>query len=73
MGSGKGKSIWQCMACGELHEVNMLYNQENDIYIKMKCKKCHEDTTHLYCGNHDDKYIYYSLNMDYKYYQYTTK
>jgi hypothetical protein len=73
MGAGKDRSVFQCMACGELHEVNMIYNSEDDIYIKMKCKKCHKDTLHLYCGDLNDQYIYFSLNQDYRYYQYNTK
>jgi hypothetical protein len=73
MGAERSTQVFQCMQCGELHEVDMIYNSEDDIYVKMKCKNCREDTLHLYCGNQDDKYIYYDLNMDYRYYQYNTK
>jgi transcription elongation factor Elf1 len=73
MGAEKNIAVFQCMQCGELHEVNMIYDIENDIYIKMRCQNCRSDTQHLYCGNKYDKYIYYDLNSDYRYYQYKTK
>jgi hypothetical protein len=73
MGACKGRSVFQCVQCGELHEVDMIYDAENDIYIKMRCQNCRSDTQHLYCGCTDEKYIFYNLNMDYRYYQYNSK
>ena len=69
----KGKVWTQCQSCGKLHKETIQYNIE-DIYIKLCCSGCKDDTVHLICSE-DDSEIYdlYNLNADPRYYIYKTK
>ena len=70
--NGMKKEIWvQCQSCGELHKETIQYNIE-DIYIKLYCSGCRDDTTHLICSE-DESEIYhlYNLNVDPRYYHKT--
>jgi len=60
----------QCQSCGKLHKESIQYNIE-DIYIKLHCSGCRDDTTHLICSE-DESEIYhlYNLNIDPRYYTY---
>lgn len=67
--------VWmQCQICGKLSKQIIKYNIEEDIYIKVYCTGCRDDTTHLICGEDEGEiYHLYNLNMDPKYYNYKTK
>jgi hypothetical protein len=63
----------QCQNCGKLYKREIEYNIE-DIYIKLDCSGCRDDTTHLICSEDEDEiYHLYNLNADPKYYIYKTK
>ena len=66
----KQKSRFQCMNCGHLHwiedppEIN-----EDELYTKVKCKRCQCMTNHLWVGDvPEDTYLYYDVTLDSKYY-----
>lgn len=67
----KKEILVQCQSCGELHKESIQYNIE-DIYIKLYCSGCRDDTTHLICSE-DESEIYhlYNLNVDPRYYHKT--
>ena len=67
------REVWvQCQNCGKLHKKTIEYNIE-DIYIKIKCTECRDETTHLICsGDESEIYYLYNLNSDPRYYN-TTK
>ena len=68
------KEVWvQCQTCGELYKSTIEYNIE-EIYIKLSCPGCRDDTAHLILSE-DDSEIYdlYNLNADPRYYIYKTK
>ena len=68
------REVWvQCQFCGKLHKETIQYNIE-DIYIKLHCSGCRDDTVHLICGQEESEiYHLYNLNADPRYYNYTTK
>lgn len=70
---GGRKEICQCQSCGDLHREDLKEHKVlDDIFIRMKCKKCGNITSHLLCGTEDiDIYSAYNLNVDPRYY--TTK
>ena len=73
--NGMKRAVWvQCQSCGKLHKETIQYNIEDDFYIKVHCLGCRDDTTHLICSE-DESEIYdlYNLNVDPRYYNYTTK
>jgi hypothetical protein len=64
----------QCQVCGEISQVDIEYDLENDLYVKLKCPGCRNETTHLPCGDKaENLYLAYNLNIDPKYYNYKTK
>jgi hypothetical protein len=74
--SAGGQVEWlQCAKCGNLSKVDIRkYDIEDDIYIRMKCIKCHNNTAHLRCGEqYEDIYLYYDNTLDQRYYTNTTK
>ena len=68
------KEVWvQCQYCGELYKKTIEYNIE-DIYIKLDCPGCRDETTHLICSEDENEiYALYNLNADPRYYDYKTK
>ena len=68
--SGSRVQWVQCQACGNLQEADIEgYTIEDEDYIMVKCKKCHQIAAHLLCGNKiEDVYQLYNLNMDPRYY-----
>ena len=68
------KGVWaQCQSCGELHKRTIEYNIE-DIYIKLNCPGCKDNTVHLICSEDENEiYHLYNLNADPRYYNYKTK
>ena len=69
--SAGGQGEWlQCVKCGHMHKVDTTkYNIEDDIYIRMRCTKCHEFAAHLLCGEqYEDIYLYYDSTLDKRYY-----
>lgn len=63
------KEYVQCQGCGYIHKVDIEYDIENDLYVKLKCPRCKGATTHLLCGNKkEDLYMTYNLNIDPRYY-----
>lgn len=68
------KEYVQCQNCGKIHQVDVQYDIENDLYVKIKCPQCREETTHLLCGDKkEDLYMTYNLNIDPRFYEYDTK
>lgn len=68
------KQWFQCQSCGHLCQVDTWFDIENDLFVKMKCEHCRDETNHLWVGsNPEDVYIYGNLNVDFRYYKYTTK
>lgn len=68
------KQFFQCLECGEVYKLKIHYNIENDLYTKMSCPHCRDETMHLWVGNKpEDKYIYYDPVLDSRYYKYNTK
>ena len=64
----------QCQFCGTLHKQEVCYNIEDEIYIKVLCPGCRDDTTHLVCSDDESEiYSLYNVNIDPRYYNYTTK
>ena len=64
----------QCQECGKIHQVDIKYNIENDLYVKIECPRCRGITTHLLCGDKaEDLYLTYNLNIDSRFYEYKTK
>ena len=62
--------VWmQCQECGQLHKKKIEYNIEEDVYIKVRCSKCRDKTTHLICSEDESEIYYlYDLNIDPRYY-----
>ena len=71
---GMKKEVWvQCQSCGALSKETIQYNIE-DVYIKLHCSGCRDDTTHLILSEDEsDNYHLYNLNADPRYYNYKTK
>ncbi len=63
----------QCQVCGNLHKV-MIHNlSEEDLYIEAHCRKCRDDTKHLWIGqNKEDVYLYGNTFLDERYFIYKT-
>jgi DNA-directed RNA polymerase subunit RPC12/RpoP len=74
MGSG-AKAQFQCMNCGALYWIEDPPNiNEDELYTKIRCKCCKQETNHLWVGERpEDLYIYYDLNKDPRFYNYNTK
>lgn len=66
----KQKAQFQCMNCGHLYWIEDPPNiDENELYIKARCRHCKQIVNHLWVGNRDeDKYIYYDVTLDERYY-----
>ena len=59
---------YQCQICGSLQRSKELFNIDNDLFIKMKCKHCGKETDHLWVGEDElDLYTMYNLNVDPRY------
>lgn len=69
------RAQYQCMHCGALHWIEDPPDiDEDELYIKMKCKHCGKETNHLWVGTEaGDEYLYYDVNADPRYYEYNTK
>ena len=64
----------QCQECGGIRQIDIEYDIENDLYVKIKCPRCRGATTHLLCGDkEEDLYMTYNLNIDPRFYEYDTK
>ena len=69
-----GKGWFQCQSCGSLHQLEVQFNIEEDLYVQVRCEHCKKMTDHLWVG--DDKselYSMYNVNVDPRYYKYNTK
>ena len=64
------RAQFQCVQCGHLHWIEDPPNiDEDELYTKMKCRHCGQTTNHLCVGEQDeDKYLYYDVNADPRYY-----
>lgn len=62
----------QCQQCGSEQQVKVDIDIESDPYVILKCPRCRGKTSHLWIGvSLDDKYLYYNINIDPRYYKYT--
>ena len=72
--NGMSREYVQCQGCGRISKIDIDYDIENDLYVKIDCPECRDKTTHLLCGNkEEDLYLTYNLNIDPRYYNYKTK
>ena len=72
--NGMSREYVQCQGCGNIHQIDVEYDKENDLYVKVNCPKCRDESTHLLCGSKaEDLYLTYNLNIDPRYYDYKTK
>ena len=63
------ENVFQCQSCGALHRLNIYYDIDSDLYVRMKCPRCRGETLHLWCGEDESEiYIYYNINLDLRYY-----
>jgi hypothetical protein len=70
---GKEEGWVQCQVCGELSKIKNRDGliSDDDLYTEpVWCRRCRDDTKHLWCG--DDIYLNYNLNLDPRFYQYKT-
>ncbi len=65
------KSQYQCMNCGTLHWIEDPPDiDEDELYTKMRCRKCKRMVNHLWAGNEPgEEYIYYDVVMDERFYK----
>ena len=62
-------SRYQCQSCGNLMWSREPFDIEKNMFKEMYCKKCHDETSHLWVGDREeDLYIMYNLNVDPKYF-----
>lgn len=66
----KRKAQFQCMNCGTIHWIEDPPNiDENELYIKIKCRCCRKTANHLWVGiEPGDEYLYYDVTRDGRYY-----
>lgn len=69
------KKQWvECLSCGFLHQVEMRFDIEDDLFVKLRCEHCRNDTDHIWVGDTpEDVYLNGNLNVDERYYEYKTK
>lgn len=61
----------QCQECGNVHKLQVAFNIENKLYMRMKCPRCRGGTQHLWVGdNPEDVYLYGNIILDERFYQY---
>lgn len=66
----KAGAYFQCTKCGAVHYIDHPYKKDT-LYNAFWCEECEEETLQLWCGdNLDDKYIYWDINNDPRYYEY---
>ena len=68
----KSKSVnVQCQKCGTIFQVDEQNNYIEYLYIKAKCPCCEHENYMLNIGKDIlDKYTYYNVVMDERYYKY---
>lgn len=60
---------YQCQKCGSVIKAKEPFSIENDLFVKMKCKHCGEETLHLWVGENElDYYELFNVNVEPKYY-----
>jgi DNA-directed RNA polymerase subunit RPC12/RpoP len=66
----KQRAQYQCMNCGTIHWMEDPPDIDKDeLYTKVKCKKCQRMTNHLWVGDvPEDTYLYYDLSKDGRYF-----
>ncbi len=68
------RAQFQCIQCGAIYWIEDPPEIDEELYTKMRCEHCGQMTNHLWVGERDeDKYLYYDLNADPRYYKYNTK
>lgn len=61
----------QCQKCGTIFQVNDQHNYIEYLYIQAKCPCCEHENYMLNIGKDIlDKYTYYNVVMDERYYKY---
>jgi hypothetical protein len=61
---------YQCCSCGAVHYIKYPYKTE-ELYYEMFCEECEDETLQLWIGdNLDDKYLYWDINNDPRYFLY---
>ena len=61
----------QCQKCGTIFQVNEQHNYIEYLYIQAKCPCCEHENYMLNIGKDIlDKYTYYNVIMDERYYRY---
>jgi hypothetical protein len=63
-------AYFQCTKCGAIHYIEYPYKAE-ELYSSLWCEECEKDSRHLWVGNDIcDKYLYYDITMDERYFLY---
>ena len=66
----KAGGNYQCCSCGAVHYIEYPYKTE-ELYYEMFCEECEDETSQLWIGdNLDDKYLYWDINNDPRYFLY---
>ena len=67
---GVGEYYFQCQRCGRIHKEKIRINIDDDeLFLKMECKHCRDDTEHLWVGETEiDIYQLYNSNIDPRFY-----
>lgn len=61
----KTGAYFQCTKCGQIHQIEMSYNIDSDLYIDLYCGQCDAETKQLWVGeNPEDKFIYMDINVE---------
>ena len=67
MVKGKGTGSYaQCQCCGKIYQANENISVEKTI-VNLECPRCGYCRA-LNCGNEEDIYYFYNVNLDEKYY-----
>lgn len=62
---------YQCQVCGAIQLLKRPFDIEEDLFVPIKCKHCHTETSHLWVGNNKtDLYEMYNVNVDPRFYRY---
>lgn len=56
----------QCQCCGNIYQANETISIEVSV-LNLECPRCGYSHA-LNCGNEEDKYYFYNLNLDERYY-----
>ena len=65
-------NYYQCTKCGAIVALEGKVELDSDIYAELCCAKCGNARAMYLCDNIDDIYIYADVNLDERYFNYST-